>query len=263
MGAEMPAFDDDNWELYDTSTDWTQANDLAAKMPDKLHELQRLWLIEAVKYNVLPLDDRRVERFDSDLAGRPELVKGKSQVLFGGMGRLTENSVINLKNKSHSVTAEIVVPDGGAEGVLIAQGGEFAGWCLYLLEGKPAFCHNLLTLQRFKVYGDAPVPAGTHQVRMEFAYDGGGLAKGGDVKLYIDGTETGKGRVDATIPMMYSADETCDLGSDTGTPVSDDYTAETSHFTGKINWVQLDAGNDDQDHLISPDERLRVAMARQ
>ncbi len=232
-------------------------------MPDKLHELQRLWLIEAVKYNVLPLDDRRVERFNSELSGRPELVKGNSQILYGGMGRLTENSVINLKNKSHSVTAEIVVPDGGANGVIIAQGGEFAGWCLYLHEGKPAFCHNLLTLQRFKAYGDTAVPAGTHQVRMEFAYDGGGLAKGGNITLYVDGKKCGEGRAEATIPMIYSADETCDLGADTGTPVSDDYTAEGSRFTGTINWVQLDADKDDSDHLISPEEKMRVAMARQ
>lgn len=263
LGTEMPAFDDDVWELYDTNTDWSQAHDLAAEMPDKLHELQRLWLIEAVKYDVLPLDDRRVERFDSEIAGRPELVKGKSQMLFGGMGRLSENSVINLKNKSHAVTAEIVVPEGGADGVIIAQGGEFAGWAVYLHEGKPAFCHNLLGAMRFKVYGDAPVPAGTHQVRMEFAYDGGGLAKGGDVTLYVDGAKSGEGRVNATIPLIYSADETCDLGSDTGTPVSDDYTSEGSTFTGTINWVQLDAGDDDQDHLITPEERLRVAMARQ
>jgi len=263
LGNELPAFDDDVWELYDTSTDWSQAHDIAKENPEKLHELQRLWLIEAVKYNVLPLDDRRVERFNSDIAGRPELVQGNSQVLFGGMGRLTENSVINLKNKSHSVTAEIVVPDGGANGVIIAQGGEFAGWALYLHEGKPAFCHNLLSLQRFKAFGDAPVPAGTHQVRMEFDYDGGGLAKGGNITLYVDGTKCGEGRAEATVPMIYSADETCDLGSDTGTPVSDDYTSEGSAFTGKINWVQLDAGNDDQDHLITPEERLRVAMARQ
>jgi arylsulfatase len=128
-----------------------------------------MWLIEAVKYNVLPLDDRRVERFNSDLAGRPLLVKGNSQILFGGMGRLTENSVLNLKNKSHSVTAELVVPDGGAEGVIIAQGGAFAGWALYLHDGKPAYCHNLLSLARFKVYGETTVPPGVHQVRMEFA----------------------------------------------------------------------------------------------
>src|SRR5439155_16046053 len=125
------------------------------------------------------LDDRRIERFSSELAGRPELVNGNSQILFGGMGRLSENSVINLKNKSHSVTADITVPDGGANGVMIAQGGRFAGWSFYLHEGKPAFCHNLLDLKHFTVYGDEAVPAGRHQVRMEFDYDGGGLAKGG------------------------------------------------------------------------------------
>ena len=140
------------------------------------------------------------------------------------MGRLSENSVINLKNNSHSVTAEIVVPDGGAEGVVIAQGGAFAGWALYLQDSKPAYCHNVLSLARFKAYGDTAVPPGVHQVRMEFAYDGGGLAKGGTITLYIDGTKVGDGRAEATVPMVYSADETCDLGSDTGSSVSDDYT---------------------------------------
>jgi len=263
MGGEMPAFDDDTWELYDTNTDWTQAHDLAKQMPGKLRELQRLWLIEAARYNVLPLDDRRIERFNSDLAGRPLLVTGKSQILFGGMGRLSENSVINLKNKSHSVTAEIIVPDDGAEGVIIAQGGAFAGWALYLLDGKPVYCHNVLSLARFKAYGDTPVPPGTHQVRMEFAYDGGGLAKGGTITLYIDGNKVGEGRAEATVPLAYSADETCDLGRDTGSNVSDDYTPQTSQFTGTINWVQLDAGDDNHDHLITPEDRLKVAMTRQ
>lgn len=117
-----------------------------------------------------------------------------------------------------------------------------AGWCVYLHEGKPVYCHNLLGLQRFKVSGSDAVPAGTHQVRMELAYDGGGLAKGGNVTMYVDGSKVGEGRVNATIPMMYSADETCDVGSDTGTSVSDDYAPEDSRFTGTINWVQLDAG---------------------
>jgi arylsulfatase A-like enzyme len=258
----LPGFDDDVWELY-ADTDWTQAHDLAKEQPEKLAHLQRLWLIEAVKYQVLPLDDRRVERFNSDLAGRPQLVTGHSQLLFGGMGRLSENSVLNMKNKSHAVTAEIVVPDGGARGVIIAQGGEFAGWALYLHEGKSAYCHNLFGLQRFKTYSETPVPAGTHQVRMEFAYDGGGLAKGGTVTLFVDGTKAGEGRADATVPMAYSADETCDLGSDTGSSVSDDYSPETSTFTGTISWVQLDVGEDDHDHLITPEQRLQVAMARQ
>ena len=137
----MPAFDDDVWELY-APDDWTQAHDLAAEKPEKLRELQRLFLIEAARYNVLPLDDRRVERFNADLAGRPQLIQGNSQLLFGGMGRLSENSVLVIKNKSHSVTAQIDVPEGGGEGVIVAQGGAFGGWTLYLHEGRPAYCYN-------------------------------------------------------------------------------------------------------------------------
>jgi len=265
LGADMPIFDDDSWELYDTTTDWTQAHDLAEEHPDKLHELQRLFLIEATKYNVLPLDDRRVERFNSDLAGRPTLVKGSSQLLFGNMGRLSENSVLNVKNKSHAVSAEIEVPEDGGHGVIVAQGGAFAGWALYLIDGNLKYCHNLAGLARYVTTSTEPVPSGTHQVRMEFTYDGGGLAKGGDVALFVDGTKVGEGRADATVPMVYSADETCDVGQDTGSAVSEDYTPEESRFNGKVNWVQLDIDEaaEDLDHLISPEERLRVAMTRQ
>jgi arylsulfatase len=264
MGAPLPPFDEDVWELYEPG-DWSQAHDLAAEMPEKLAELQQRWLDEAHKNNVLPLDDRRVERFNAELVGRPQLVKGNSQLLFGGMGRLTESSVLNIKNKSHAVTAEIVVPESGAEGVIIAQGGAFAGWSLYAQNGRPKYCYNLLGLQRFKVEGDAAIPPGEHQVRMEFAYDGGGLAKGGAVTLYLDGAEVGAGRVEGTVPMIFSGDETADVGRDTASPVSDDYAGEESVFTGTVNWVQIDLGEDaeDADHLITPDERLRVAMARQ
>jgi arylsulfatase len=260
----LPSFEDDVWELYEPG-DWSQANDRAAEMPEKLAELQALWLDEAKKYNVLPLDDRRVERFNSDLAGRPVLVRGNSQLLFGGMGRLSESSLLNVKNKSHAVTAEVVVPEDGANGVIIAQGGAFAGWSLYAKAGKPAYCYNLLGLQRFKIEGDAAIPPGTHQVRMEFAYDGGGLAKGGTVTLFVDGDQTGEGRVEGTVPMIFSGDETADVGSDTASPVSDDYATGDNAFTGDVNWVQIDLGDDaeDADHLIAPEERLRVAMARQ
>src|SRR5688500_9724970 len=265
VGGALPPFADDVWELYDTSTDWSQAHDLAAEMPEKLAELQQLWLEEARRYNVLPLDDRRVERFNAELVGRPELVKGNSQLLFGGMGRLSENSVLNIKNRSHAITAEVVVPEAGAEGVILAQGGAFAGWSLYAKHGRPTYCYNLLGLERFKIEADAAIPPGTHQVRMEFAYDGGGPAKGGTVTLYLDGDKTGEGRVTATVPLVFSADETADVGRDTASPVSDDYDGEGSVFTGTVNWVQIDLGEDaeDADHLISPDERLRVAMARQ
>jgi arylsulfatase len=263
LTEDLPPLDKDVWELYDTSTDWTQAHDIAAEHPEKLAELQRLWLIEAVKYNVLPLDDRRIERFNSDLAGRPVLVKGQKQILYGGMGRLSENSILNLKNKSHAVTAELVVPEEGAHGVIIAQGGAFAGWSLYLHEGRPKYCHNLAGLHRFYVEADSAMPAGDHQLRMEFDYDGGGLAKGGLVTFYVDGDKVGEGRVEATVPMLYSADETCDLGYSSGTPVSEDYTAAESRFNGSVKWVQLDAELDDHDHLITPEERYRVAMAIQ
>jgi arylsulfatase len=263
--APLPALEEDVWELYDTNTDWSQSRDLAGEMPEKLAELQQLWLEEARKYNVLPLDDRRIERFNSDLAGRPVLVKGNTQLLFGGMGRLTEASILNIKNKSHAVTAEVVVPESGAEGVIIAQGGAFAGWSLYAKDGRPRYCYNLLGLQRFTIDGDAAIPAGTHQVRMEFGYDGAGLGKGGTVTLYLDGQAVGQGRVDGTVPMVFSADETADVGRDAASPVSDDYTGKTSIFTGSVNWVQIDLGEDaaDADHLITPEERLRVAMARQ
>src|SRR5262245_64922369 len=123
IGEKVPAFDDDVWELYDTNKDWSQARDLSKQMPEKLQELQRLWLMEATRYNVLPLDDDLGRRMNSDVAGRPVLIKGKTQVLFEGMGHLSENSVVNVKNKSHSITAEIEVPTSGAEGVIVAQGG--------------------------------------------------------------------------------------------------------------------------------------------
>ena len=261
----LPPFTEDVWELYDTSRDWSQAHDLAAELPEKLEELKALFMEEARKYNVLPLDDRRVERFDSDIAGRPTLIRGTSQLLFGGMARLSENATINVKNKSHSVTAEVTVPEQGADGVIISQGGAYAGWSLYLESGRPTYCYNLFGLQRFHVRGDMPVPAGTHQVRMEFGYDGSGLGKGGTVSLYVDGAKCGEGRVEGTVPLVFSADETCDVGSDTASPVSDDYTSAGSRFTGTVEWVQIDLTEaaEDFDHLITPEERLNIAMARQ
>ena len=264
-GAAMPAFDDDVWELYDGNSDWTQANDLSKANPDKLHELQRLWLIEAVKYNVLPLDDRQIERINPTTAGRPSLIKGNSQLLFGNMGRLSENSVVDIKNKSFAVTSEVDVPAEGAEGVIIAQGGRFGGWSLYANNGRAKFHYNVLGIKSFDIEATEPVPSGTTQVRMEFEYDGGGMGKGGNVKLYYDGKEVGSGRVDQTQGFIFSADETTDVGRETGTTVSPDYTAHTSRFTGKIDWVRIDLGDDakDADHYIHPDERFRVAMARQ
>jgi len=263
MSKPMPAFDDDLWELYDTNTDWTQAKDLAKDNPKKLAEMQRLFLIEAAKYSVLPLDDRRIERFNPDLAGRPQLIKGKTQLLFGGMGRLSENSIVTVKNKSYSVTAEIEVPKTGAEGVIVAQGGLTGGWSLYAKEGKLKHCYNLIGVQRFFVQATQPIPAGKHQVRMEFKYDGGGLAKGGTVSLFVDGRKDGEGRVDTTAAMVFSLDESTDIGKESGSPVSPDYGPSGNQFSGEVNWVQIDLEKDDHDHLISPEERFKIAMARQ
>jgi arylsulfatase A-like enzyme len=259
--VDAPPFDEDIWELYGPD-DWTQARDLAEENPAKLAELQRLWLIEAVKYNVVPLDDRSFERINPDIAGRPQLIRGNSQLLFSGM-RVSENCVVNVKNKSHSVTAQLVVPESGAGGVIVTQGGMVGGWSLYAHEGRLKYCYNFFGIQHFMVTADQPIPAGEHQVRMEFAYDGGGLAKGGDVTLYYDGRPEGKGRVEITQPMAFSADEACDVGADTGSPASPDYGASGNKFTGEINWVQIDIGDDGHDHLIRPEDRINIAMAKQ
>jgi arylsulfatase len=263
--AELPAFADDVWELY-APDDWTQANDLSAEQPDKLRELQELFLEEARRYNVLPLDDRRVERFNATIAGRPELVKGRSQLLYGGMGRLTEATVISTKNVSHAVAADIEVPDSGAAGVIVSQGGAFGGWSLYLrADGTPAYCYNLLGLMSTKVAGQEPLAPGRHRITMTFDYDGGGPGRGAGISLLVDGEVVGEGRLERTIPLVFSLDETCDVGRDSGLPVSDDYTAEGSVFTGTVDRVLIEVadGATDFSHLIDPEHRLSVALARQ
>jgi arylsulfatase len=263
--APRPALDDDVWELYDTVKDWSQSKDLSKEMPQKLRELQRLWLIEAVRYKVLPLDDRMLEKLNPDTAGRPVLVKGKTQLLFGGMGHLSENCVLNIKNKSHSVTAEIVVPTGGAEGVIIAQGANIGGWSLYAKGGKLKYCYNWGGYKHFFVEGTVPIPAGEHQVRMEFAYAGGGLGKGGRVTLYTDGKKVGEGDIPATLATIFSADDGCDVGEDTGAPVSPDYGPQGNAFNGRVKGIQLAIAEaaEDSDHLISPEDAIRMALARQ
>jgi arylsulfatase len=259
---DLPPFDDDVWELYGPD-DWTQVQNLAAENPEMLAHLQRLWLIEATKYHVLPLDDRRYERFNSDLAGRPTLIRGNTQQLFGGMGRLSENAVLNVKNKSHAVTAEVVVPEGGASGVIVSQGGMTGGWSLYAKDDRLTYCYNYLGLDYSIIAADQPLSAGTHQVRMEFAYDGGGVGKGGAVTLYVDGQPVGAGRVAATMPNIFSPDETCDVGREFGSPVSPDYGPKDNAFSGAVSWVQIDLEGNDHDHLVSPEERFHVAMAKQ
>jgi len=263
--AELPDFVDDVWELYGPD-DWTQARNLAEEMPEKLAELQALFLEEARRYSVLPLDDRRVERFDPAIAGRPTLIQGRSQILYPGMGRLTEATVLNLKNTSHAVAADIEVPEGGASGVVVAQGGAFGGWSLYLrADGAPVYAYNLLGLQLVKVAGAAPLAPGRHRLVMAFDYDGGGPGLGGGVRLLVDGDVAAEGRLERTVPLVFSLDETLDVGRDSASAVSDDYTAEDSVFTGVIHQVRLEIADDATDfsHLIDPRQRLAVALARQ
>ena len=213
---------------------------------------------------MLPIDDRRFERLNATIAGRPQLITGTSQVLFPGMKRLSEGSVIDIKNRSFSVTASIDAPaDGPTNGVIIAQGGRFGGWALLLQDRAGRSSSTTCSACR----NSSPrrprtSPPGKHQVRAEFAYDGGGLAKGGTVTLYYDGASVGTGRVDVTQPLIFSADETTDIGNDYGMPVSADY-AGASRFNGRIDVVQIDVGDDDQSHLIDPEQVAMVAISRQ
>lgn len=262
FAEKMKAFDEDHWELYDTRSDWTQAEDVSEKHPQKLQELQRLWLIEAVRYNVLPLDDRRGERFVPELAGRPALIRGKSQLLFEGMV-VSEQSLINIKNKSHAVTAEILVPDGGAEGVIIAQGANFGGWVLYAQKGRLKYTYNYLGLEAYSIEAAEPLSAGRHQVRMEFNYEGGGAGRGGKVVLFSEGLKIAEGQVNSTHAIVFSADSTAMVGDKVGAPICVDLKPTHNRFNGKVNWVKIDLALDEKNHFISDEERFRIALSLQ
>ncbi|UNK71603.1 arylsulfatase [Microbacterium sp. H1-D42] len=261
--ASSHGLDDDVWELYNVEEDWTQSNDLAASNPEKLADLQRLFLIQAARFSVLPIDIRSAERFNSEIAGRPELVTGTSQTLYTGMKRLSENSVINLKNKSFTVTASVTVPEDGAGGVLIAQGGSYGGWSFYAHDGGLRFAYNILGVKTDIVSGEAKLDAGKHEVRAHFAYAGGGVGKGGTVSLYDGDILVAEGQIERTLPFMYSMDETVDIGEDVASPVSPDYGPHDNRFTGTIDWVRLDAGDDDHSHHADPAHLMTIAMTRQ
>lgn len=230
--------ENDQWELYDTNTDFSCSENLASKNPARLKELQELFLKEAEKYQVLPLDDRVLERTNAELVGRPELTEGrKSFTLYEGMKGMTENVFINLKNKSHTITAELEIPAKGASGVILAQGGRFGGWSLYLQDGKPVYAYNFLGLERFYIKGNEAVPAGKATIKFEFAYDGGGLGKGGLGTISINGKKSIESKIARTQPNLFSADETADVGADESTPVTEEYKEGNNRFTGKINKV--------------------------
>jgi len=232
--------EDDIWELYDTRADFSLANDLATKNPEKLKELQALFLKEAVKYSVLPLDDRTLERLNAAMVGRPDLMAGRTSLtVYDGMIGMSENVFINTKNRSHTITAEVQIPKNGANGVILAQAGRFGGWSLYIKDGKPTYTYNWLGLQRYTVAAQQALPAGKSTIRYEFAYDGDGVGKGGIGTLFVNGKKVATGRIDRTQCCAFSADEGADVGVDEGTPVIEAYKVPFK-FTGKIASVTIE-----------------------
>jgi arylsulfatase len=232
---------DDVWELYDTRTDFSLAHDLAASNPAKLAELQRVFLTEARKNRVLPIDDRLIERIVPKVAGRPDLMGDRSSlVLTPGMDSMSENVFINTKNRSVAITADVDIPRGGANGVILAQGGRFGGWSLYLREGKPVYCYNYLGLQAFKVESPSAIGEGKATIRVNFDYDGDGVGKGGTATILVDGKRVASGRIDRTEMSIFSADETAGVGVDDATPVTNDYAERDNRFTGRIIKVTVD-----------------------
>jgi arylsulfatase len=234
--------DNSAWELYDTRTDFSLANDLAAQNPQKLKEMQALFLTEAAKYGVLPIDDRVFERLDGAAVGRPDLMGGRTSItLSEGMTGMMEPVFPNVKNRSKTLTAEIEVPAGGGNGTIIAQGGRFGGWSLYVKDGVPAYDYNFLGLQRFTVASKAKLPPGKATLQFVFDYDGGGPAKGGQGTLLVNGQKVAEGRIERTQPGIFSADETADVGIDLGTPVVEAIGAEAkSRFNGRIPKVTVE-----------------------
>jgi arylsulfatase len=232
---------DDKWELYDTRQDFSLVNDLASANSAKLKEMQGLFMKEAARYRVLPIDDRLLERLVPATAGRPDLMGDRTSLtLSAGMNSMSENVFINLKNRSLSITADVEVPEGGANGVILAQGGRFGGWSLYLKDGKPTYCYNFLGLQEFKVSASDALAAGKANVRMNFDYDGGGIGKGGTATILVNGQKVASGRIERTQMAIFSADETAAVGVDDATPVTTDYPERENAFTGKILKVTID-----------------------
>jgi arylsulfatase A-like enzyme len=235
------ALTEDEWELYHVAEDFSQSTNLAASSPAKLKELQALFLTEAAKYQVLPIDDRSVERMDPAVAGRPDLMGGRTSLtLYPGAVAMAENAFINLKNRSHTLTATVDIPRGGADGVIIAQAGRFSGWSLYVKNGRPAYAYNWLGRETYTIRGTHPLPVGPATIRLDFAYDGGGRGKGGTATLTVNGREVASGRVANTIPNVFSTDEGVTVGVDDETAVTTDYPERNNRFTGQLGKVVIE-----------------------
>ena len=232
---------DDTWELYNVDEDFSQATDIAKANPAKLKELQALFMKEAEKYRALPIDDRVFERIDAAIAGRPDLMAGrKSLTVYDGMTGMMENAFINVKNQSKTITADVEAPAGRANGVILAQGGRFGGWSVYVKDGRPAYTYNFAGLQQYTISASEALPAGKATITVDFAYDGNGRGKGATVNISVNGKKVGSGRVEQTNANMFSADDAADVGVDEGTNVSPAYRQHDNRFTGRIEKVRVD-----------------------
>jgi len=241
--GEQQPLDSDIWDLYNVREDFSLSRNLADDRPEKLRELRALFMIEAEKYHVLPIDDRTIERTNPAIAGRPDILGGrKSLTLYDGMNGMLENTFINVKNQSKTITAEVKIPTGGANGVILAQGGRFGGWSLYMKDGKPAYTYNYLGLSQYTVAAKHEIPPGEATVALDFDYDGGGLGKGGTATLSVNGKTVAEGRIEKTQPFLFSADETGDVGLDNQTPVVEGIGIgrEETRFTGTIHRVTVE-----------------------
>jgi arylsulfatase A-like enzyme len=233
--------ENDKWELYNTADDFSLSTDLASSNPAKLKEMQDLFTQEAIKNHVLPIDDRSVERLNPALAGRPDLMAGRTSLtVYSGMTGMMESAFINIKNRSFTITADVEVPKTKANGVIICQGGRFGGWTLYLKNARPIFTYNWVGLNSYTIAGTKPVPAGNATIRFEFTTDGGKLGAGGTGTIFVNGSQVATGRIDNTNGLLFSADEGADVGVDEGTPVTEDYAGPNNRFTGKIERVTID-----------------------
>ncbi len=255
--AQPIGIDEYKWELYNVAEDFSEADNLAASNPSKLRELQDLFWIEAARFDVLPIDNSRVERIDVSV--RPSLTRGRSVfTYFPGQTRIPEGSAPDTKNKSFKVAADVVIPAAGtADGMIATHGGRFCGWGLYLLGGMPVFHYNLAGVKRFSIAGKVQLAPGEHVILVDFKYDGGGVGKGATVTINVDEKPVAEGRVEQSIPFRIALDETLDIGEDTGTPVSEDYHLPF-RFGGHLKRVLIRLG----DAKLSPEDEEQIRRAK-
>ena len=237
----LPPLSKDVWELYHVAEDFSEANDVASKNPTKLKELHDLFTKEAIKNHVLPIDDRRSERFNAAIAGRPDLMGDRTSLtVYPGMTGMTENAFINVKNRSYTITAPVELKDGNTNGVIIAQAGAFGGWVIYMKEGKVHHEYNYFGVERTNIAGQTALSAGKHEIKYEFVADSPKPGTGGKSVLYVDSQQVAEGQIPKTQPFMFSGDEGTDVGVDAETAVSNDYKQGDNKFTGKIDKVTID-----------------------